>query len=202
MYGCVDQAEFDAQLLAGTASCEHCPGLLKPWGSARERTTRHLHGESKRRPRRVRCNTCKRTDVIILHKEVARHQDDAQVHGAAILSSAQGNGYRKVAAQLNRPVSTVRNWIRRFRAKAEDLRCFGTIWFSDVDSSPFLEPKASPLAEGLDAMAAAARALILRLGLVGKCPWELMTALTGGSIFRGPTKEPLFTSNRLPNRRR
>jgi hypothetical protein len=37
------------------------------------------------------------------------------VIGSALQASAGGTGYRRIAAQLQRPLSTVRRWIRAVR---------------------------------------------------------------------------------------
>jgi transposase len=59
---------------------------------------------------------------------------------SALLASARGTGYRRIAARLDRPLSTVRRWIRAVRdpTHVEWLRTQGvnSAWpWSTVTSS-------------------------------------------------------------------
>ena len=42
---------------------------------------------------------------------VPRRRDGAEVIGTALDAKAQGEGYRPIAARLNRPPATVRGWL-------------------------------------------------------------------------------------------
>ena len=50
------------------------------------------------------------------------HKLGSHVIGAALEAKAAGVGHRSIATGLGRPVSTVRGWLRRFAARAEQLR--------------------------------------------------------------------------------
>ncbi|MHB1928136.1 MAG: helix-turn-helix domain-containing protein [Acidimicrobiales bacterium] len=49
---------------------------------------------------------------------LARRVDAVAVIGVALTHAAAGGGHRKVADRVGRPPSTVRGWLRRFRAAA------------------------------------------------------------------------------------
>ena len=87
------------------------------------------------RPRRARCRTCRVTHVLLPAAATARRADTTAVIGSALLASARGIGYRRIAAQLDRPPSTVRRWIRAVRdpAHLEWLRTQGMGWLAMVD---------------------------------------------------------------------
>ena len=80
--------------------------------------------------------------------------------GSALLASARGTGYRRIAAQLDRPLSTVRRWIRAVRdpAHVEWLRTQAVGWLARVDRDVLggLRPEATRLGEALTALTAAA----------------------------------------------
>ena len=94
-------------------SCPSCTGPLQPWGHARARTVRD-HGTTvvALRPRRARCRSCRGTHVLLPAVVAPRRADTTAVIGSALQASARGTGYRRIAAQLARPLSTVRRWIR------------------------------------------------------------------------------------------
>jgi len=64
-----------------------------------------------------------------------RRADTTAVIGSASLASARGTGYRRIAAQLARPLSTVRRWIRAVRdsAHVEWPRTQGVVWLARAD---------------------------------------------------------------------
>lgn len=110
----VEAAEVD--LAAGRLSCPHCPGTLRAWSWAPARRVRR-HGAATQvlRPRRGRCARCRRTQVLLPSWCLPRRADALDVIGAALVASADGRGHRRIAADLGRPASTVRRWLRRVR---------------------------------------------------------------------------------------
>lgn len=97
----------------GTLSCTGCGGRLIKWGFGRHRTIRS-HGVATvtLRPRRVRCSDCETTHIVLPTALQARRADTTEVIGQALLHKANGLGYRRIAARLHRPESTVRRWLR------------------------------------------------------------------------------------------
>ena len=148
MIGIADPGEAETALAAGTLACPGCTRPLHPWGHARTRTVRdHGHTTLALRPRRARCRTCRVTHVLLPAAATARRADTTAVIGSALLASARGIGYRRIAAQLDRPLSTVRRWIRAVRdpAHLEWLRTQGMGWLAlvDLDVINTLAPQAT-----------------------------------------------------------
>ena len=108
----------EAALMAGEVSCPHCVTRLHPHGHARTRTVRGL-GEERLtvQPRRARCANCGRTQVLLPASLSLRRADTVEVIGTALAAKAAGSGHRTIAAQLGRPLSTVRRWLRRVPEK-------------------------------------------------------------------------------------
>ena len=124
MIGIADPVRAETALAAGTLACPGCARPLRPWGHARTRTVRD-HGTTTLalRPRRARCRTCRVTHVLLPTAATLRRADSTAVIGSALLASARGAGYRRIAAELDRPVSTVRRW----RATPYCLTDFGWV---------------------------------------------------------------------------
>ncbi len=147
MIGVTDPGQAESDLAAGSLSCPSCTGPLQPWGHARARTVRDRGTTTVLlRPRRARCRS--------------RRADTTAVIGSALQASARGTGYRRIAAQLQRPLSTVRRWIRAVRdpAHVEWLRTQGMVWLArvDLDVINTLAPQATRLGDALTTLAAAA----------------------------------------------
>jgi Domain of unknown function (DUF6431) len=157
MIGIADPGQAEAALAAGTLACPGCTRPLRPWGHARARTVRdHGHATLALRPRRARCRTCRVTHALLPAVVTPRPADTTAVIGSALLASARGTGYRQIALQLDRPLSTVRRWIRAvgdpdhiawLRAQAVD-------WLAQVDRDVLggLRPEATRLAAHANAM--------------------------------------------------
>jgi hypothetical protein len=109
------------------------------------------------------------------------------VIGSALLASARGTGYRRIAADLGRPLSTVRRWIRAVRhpEHVEWLRAQAVGWLARVDRDVLadLRPVATRLGEALTALAAAA--VTLRARVAPRVPaWALIGQITHGRRSR------------------
>jgi hypothetical protein len=130
MIGVADPGQAGTDLVGGTLSCPSCIGPLQPWGHARARSVRD-HGTTTVLLR-ARCCTCRRTHVLLPAVVAPRRADTTAVIGSALQASARGTGYRRIAAQVQRPLSTVRRWIRAVRdpAHVEWLRTQGVVWLA------------------------------------------------------------------------
>jgi hypothetical protein len=105
-----------------------------------------------------------------------------------VQASARGTGYRRIAAHVQRPLSTVQRWIRAVRdpAHVEWLRTQGMVWFArvDLDVINTLAPQATRLGDALTALAAA---LTLRARVVPHVPpWTLIGQITHGRLVGPP----------------
>jgi hypothetical protein len=106
--------------------------------------------------------------------------------GAALLMAAEGNGHRTIAADLNRPASTVRNWLRRAKQGAAGLNRAGVM--AAYEFEPGHGPmavRAMPIADAVDSLGYAAAAMVRRLGLVGVSPWSIITMISRGHLLDG-----------------
>jgi hypothetical protein len=184
-----DPEAVEADLAAGRVSCPGCGGRLAPWGFGSERRLRTLSGVRRLRPRRAFCSGCGTTHVLEPASTLPRLRDTAEVVGAAWQAKVAGAGHRQIAVQLDRPVSTVRRWLRRLAARAEALRAAATTWLHELDpcAGP-IDATGSPLGDALEAVGRAAAAVSRLLG--PRPPWSTAVALTGGLVAcPGPARQ-------------
>ena len=156
-----DRDVVERQLAGGELACPSCGGVLGGWGHAAERPVRVLDGPDVRvRPRRSRCRGCGGTHVLLPAWCLSRRADAGAVIGAALEAAAAGAGFRKVAARLGRPASTVRGWLRRFAGRAEAVRVFFTVLLARTSPDPVMPAGAAgPVAAAVSAVAGAAAAV-------------------------------------------
>lgn len=159
---------------------------MRPRGHARRRPVRVAGGCPPvlvwLRPRRASCPGCGRWHVLLPCRCLCRRLDAVEVIGRALGAAAGGEDFREIAQELGLPASTVRGWLRRARALAQEIREHFVRWAFELD--PGLVA-ASPAGEGLavviDAVGRCARAAVLRLG--ARPAWELASSLTGGGLL-------------------
>jgi hypothetical protein len=120
--------------------------------------------------------------VLLPATWLPRRADAVTVIGAALLAKAAGVGHRPIATALDRPTSTVRGWLRRFAARAEEIR----VWFTRL--LHLLDPEAAPLpvtdsgvCDAVEAMGAAASAAVVRLS--PGCPWQFAARASRGRLL-------------------
>jgi hypothetical protein len=187
---CAEQALVEAELVGGLLGCPSCRDVLGPWGHARARVLRCRAGERWVRPRRARCRGCAGTHVLLPEVALLRRQDEVSVIGAAIEANVAGEGYRRVALRVGVHADTVRGWLRRFAERADQIRAHFTrcaAWL-DPEIGPVL-PAGSRVADGLEALAVAARAWVLRFGPGD--PWQIASRLSGGVLLA--TRAPAYS---------
>lgn len=194
----VDGAAVESALRGGGLRCPApgCGARLASWGWARERRVR---GAGRLVPRRARCTGCGRTHVLLPASVLLRRADAVTVIGAALLAKTAGCGHRRVAAQLGRPVSTVRGWLRRITAVADRVLAVLAAVAAEFGAQ-FVAP--APTADRVGAVVelvgALAGAAARRLG--GSCvPWRLAAVACGGRLLApiGPDlgSGPVVTGN-------
>lgn len=183
--------ELAEQLLTnGELRCPHCAaGALTPWGFGRQRSVRDLAGATVTvRPRRTRCASCSTTHIVLPAALQPRHADTTAVIGTALLHKAKGLGHRRIAAAVNRPVSTVRRWLRRLPpAHLERIYRDGTQRLLALDSDTFttLRRTGTMLHYALSILAAAAHWERRRYG-ISDPPWTLIGLYTRGRLLAPP----------------
>ena len=179
---CAEVVQVEAELTGGVLACPSCRGVLRPWGHARVRVLRCAAGDWSLRPRRARCRECEATHVLLADLALLRRRDEVVVIGAAIAARVAGVGHRRIAEWLGVPKDTVRGWLRRFAARAEQVRAHFVRWafVLDPELGPIL-PAGDGLGDALEAIAVAARAWVLRFGS-GEA-WWIASALSGGVLL-------------------
>ncbi|TVR21366.1 MAG: hypothetical protein EA387_10375 [Nitriliruptor sp.] len=185
-----DTHRIEGELAAGELACPECQGELRPWGHARLRRLRTLDGVRLIRPRRSSCVGCGRTHVLIPGVMIPRRADATAVIGQALLAHAAGKGHRPIAAELGRPPATVRGWLRAFAARAAQTLRHATRWLVRLDVGVVRiepDPHASPAAQTLEVMAAAALAAEKRVGRA-VCRWQVVCSLTAGLMLANTSR--------------
>jgi hypothetical protein len=116
---------------------------------------------------------------------LARRLDLAEVIGAALAAKASGTGARVIAARLGRPVDTVRGWLRRFAARAEQIRTYFTVLLVETAVDPVPPaPAASGFADAVSAVAGAWHAATTRWPDIGEVSlWRLAAAASHGRLL-------------------
>jgi len=181
-----DRDAVERQLERGELACPSCGGVLGGWGEAVTRPVRQLEGDDERvTPRRSRCRACGATHVLLPARLLSRRADAGAVIGRALEESAVGAGHRKIAELVERPVSTVRGWLRRFAARAEDVRAFFTVLLARTSPDPVMPAGAAgPVAAAVSAIAGAAVAVAQRWPELGTVPvWMAASAASGGLLI-------------------
>lgn len=160
----VDTAAARQALRAGLLRCPDCRGVLRPWARARSRAVRLPGGRQTRlTPDRARCPACRRTHVLLPAQLVPRRAYSADVIGAALLAAAHGTSRAATARDLAVPAGTLRDWLRAARRGATALvaRAAQAAMYlgASVNHRSTGSWLGSALAEALDAIGTAARAL-------------------------------------------
>ena len=160
---------------AGEITCPGCRGALRPFGRARARTVRGMGAERLTvTPRRARCAA---THVLLPGALSVRRADSTEAIGSALLAKAGGAGHRSIAAQLHRPVSTVRRWLRGARGEhAEWLYQRGVQRAARLNRELLatqMHPFKSTLWHALNILAGLARHSREHLGVTDP-PWSLI----------------------------
>jgi len=123
------------------------------------------------------------THVLLPAHVAPRRADSAHVILGALLAKAGGRGHRLIAAELSLPAGTVRGWLHRATANAEQAQVEAMRLTVHLD--PLLgrlAPAGSPLTDALEALGAAVAAARLRLGLSVGSP-TAMAMIIGKSLL-------------------
>jgi transposase-like protein len=159
--------------------------MVRPWGRTRGRAVAGPQGTAMVRLDRARCRSCRATHVVLPASLVAGRCYPLGVIGAALAAAGAGAGSGAVAAQLGVPAGTVRSWLRRARSNAEQLYRFGvqTVVALDPELLP-TTPRATALGDALQALAAAAVAVIRRFTPDQPARlWPVINVLTRGRLL-------------------
>jgi transposase-like protein len=187
----IDAQAARRALAAGRLACPSCGGMLRPWGHTRERTVVAADGVIGVRLDRARCRACRSTHVVLPATLIPRRSYPLGRIAAALAAAGQGAGFRSIAARMDLPAATVRSWLRRARANADQLYRYGvqTVVALNPDLLP-TTPRPTRLGDALTALGAAAVATIRRFTLDHRLNlWPVINVLTGGRLL-APTFSP------------
>ncbi len=119
--------------------------------------------------------------MLLPASTLVRRADTVAVIGRALLAKAAGAGHRRVAALLDRPVSTVRGWLRRFGVRAESLRVLFTALLHALDASAAAEGVTGSLfTDALEALGLAAAAAARLFG--SRPAWQFASAASSERV--------------------
>lgn len=184
----IDAAAVEMDLIGGRLGCPACGSVLRPWGHGVEREVRLLGGSDRRRFRRSMCGACGATHVLVPEDTLMRRRDGVEVVGAALTAKARGDGHRRIAADLGRPASTVRGWLRRFAVMAAALREHFTRWAHALDPGhDRRSPGGSDFFDAVEAVGVLGVVAVRRFG--PRRAWLLASVVTGGCLL-GNTTSP------------
>jgi hypothetical protein len=139
--------------------------------------------------RRCLCRVCTRSHALIPSFLLVRRYDPAGVIGAVLARSVSGIGLRTVAASLDLPHTTVRDWRWRFRARAPVLAAgFGSLAVALGGAAP--ELSATPEVAALEALAGAWDQARARFGGSLPGPFGFATVVSGGAWLATNTTPP------------
>ena len=179
-----DAGRVEMRLFAGEYECGACgEGRLRPWGFARRRRLRDRGRHVVVRPRRARCVSCLVTHVLLPTVALLRRRDLAEVIGAALEARfVHGKSRVEVTKAAGVLPDTARGWLRRFTARAVEIRGLFSSWAHHFDASlGAIEARGSPEADALEAIGVAAAAAARRLG---PCPlWGFVAGASGGMLL-------------------
>jgi hypothetical protein len=169
-------------------ACPDCGGPLILWSGYR----RFVRGRERVHRiwiRRCRCRPCARSHALIPSFLLVRRVDPAAVIGAGLARSVWGLGLRSVAAALDVPHTTVRDWRWRFRARAPVLAAgFGSL--AVALGGKGLELSANPELAALEALAGAWDQARRRFGASVPGLFDFASAVSGGALLATNTTPP------------
>ena len=178
----IDAAAVEADLWGGRLGCPGCGSSLRPWGHGVEREVRLRFGGERRSFRRSICGSCAGTHVLVPEDTLVRRRDAVAVVGAALTAKARGVGHRRIAAELGRHPSTVRGWLRRFAARADEVRAHFTRWAHALGAGQVqVGPAGSAFGDAVEAVGVFGIVAVRRFG--PRPPWSLASVVTGGGLL-------------------
>jgi hypothetical protein len=201
-----DEVVVERQLRSGVLHCPDCDGVLRPWGRARPRGLRTDPGSTQSVlrvvPRRSVCGSCGRTHVLLPLMAWVRRADGVEVIGAALLARARGWGYRRIAAWVGRPISTVRAWVGRVTGNGQRIFAAFMELVHELETDPApVAPAGSVFADAVAAVGAGVAAVARRFGtgVVVVSAWRVAAALTHGCLLApSPPSRLINTRWHLP----
>jgi hypothetical protein len=144
--------------------------------------------------RRCRCSRCRRSHALLPDFLLERRVDQVQVIGHALaLGITRGLGMRPVAERLGIPLTTARDWRRRFRVNAVRLAIVLVAVAVRLDQAPVLLSGAENERVAFEALGASWQRAHARFG--GRIPelWRFLSLISGGRAL-GTNRCPPYAS--------
>jgi hypothetical protein len=178
------------QIEVGEQACPGCGRRLGGWSGY----WRWVRGPGTDRLwiRRKRCSRCRCSHAVLPDFLLERRLDEVEVIGQALaLSIAGGLGLRPVAEQLGVPMTTARDWRRRFRANALVLATALVALAVHVDPTPVLLSPTDHEHAALEALGATWQRVCTRFGERVPELWRFWSLISGGHAL-GTNRSPPF----------
>jgi hypothetical protein len=178
------------QIEVGEHTCPECGRLLGGWSGY----WRWLRGAGSEQLwiRRLRCSRCRRSHALLPDFLLERRLDQVQVIGHALaLSITSCLGIRPVAEQLGVPMTTARDWRRRFRVNAVGLAALLVALAMGLDPAPVLLSGTDHEHVALEALGASWQRARARFR--GRTPelWRFWSLISGGRAL-GTNRSPPY----------
>ena len=160
--------------------------------SGYERSVRHDGPALRVWVRRARCRPCRVSHALVPSFCLLGRLDAVEVIGAVLAAVfVDGRGVRAPAAEADVPHTTARDWVRRFRRRAEVLAAgFAAVVVELSGQAPSLHSVATAAGRAMAAMRAAFAVALARAGPALRSLWRFVAAVTGGRLL-GTNTNPL-----------
>jgi transposase-like protein len=178
------------QIEVGEHACPDCGQRLGGWGGY----WRWVRGPGTERLwiRRCRCSRCRRSHALLPDFLLERRLDEVDVIGQALtLSIGVGLGMRPVAKRLGVPITTARDWRRRFRVNALFLATALVAVAVRLDPAPVLLSGTDHERVALEAVGAAWQRARTRFGQRVPELWRFWSLISGGGAL-GTNRSPPY----------
>ncbi len=140
--------------------------------------------------RRAKCSCCHTTHALLPSFCLLRRLDVVEVIGGALERALAGVGLRPVAAALDVPHATVRDWRRRFRVRARVLAAGLAALAVELGVVAIATRAAGAETMALDALAAVWAQVRCGLGSAAPGRWQLAALVSGGGWLATTTPPP------------
>jgi len=178
------------QIEVGEHACPECGRLLGGWSGY----WRWVRGPGTARMwiRRQRCSRCRHSHALLPDFLLERRLDEVQVIGQALaLGLTSGLGMRPVAERLGVPMTTARDWRRRFRVNALVLATALVAVAVRLDPAPVLLSGTDHEHAALEALGAAWRRARSRFDARVPELWRFWSLISGGQALGTNRSPPL-----------
>jgi transposase-like protein len=178
------------QIDVGEQACPNCERRLGGWSGY----WRWVRGPGTERLwiRRKRCSRCRRSHALLPDFLLERRLDEVDVIGQALaLSIAGGLGMRPVAERLGVPMTTARDWRRRFRVNALMLATALVALAVHLDPAAVLLRAANNEIAALEVLGATWHRAHTRFSQRAPALWRFWSLISGGKAL-GTNRSPPF----------